>query len=326
MCDQSETPFISVVIPTYKRRRRLEFAIRSILEQTFTNWELIVSDDEKPSGETWQWLKGLAAEDSRIHPTQNLDGHGQAANTNHGMAQARGEWIKLLHDDDSLLPNCLSQLACVAKVVSEQVVLITTGKCGSEKQLLDQTDTPLSAEVKQYRGNEAVFGMYLQHDVGGTVPSSMLIQTNVFRKGVKFENEKDIPTAIDSWFKVLLLMHGDLVHIDRPLMIKDATDVHSVTNSVDQRNLDHEFELIRQMMQPFVDPKLGPPPLKVVQGQVRIIRAMHRLTKRHPLQALTMALSVWHPHAWWLALQWILRCLCPCWCSHVKAMDGSPIR
>jgi glycosyltransferase involved in cell wall biosynthesis len=326
MHHQSETPFISVVIPTCKRRWRLEVAVRSILEQTFNDWELIVTDDEKPGGETWQWLQELAAGDSRIHPTQHLDDHGQAANTNHGMAQARGVWIKLLHDDDRLLPNCLAQLAYVAKAVDEQVVLITTGKCDSEIQQQDQSDTPILADVKRYRGNEAVFGMYLQHDVGGTVPSSMLLRARMFHDGVKFENERVLPTAVDSWFKVRLLTHGDLVHIDRPLIVKCEDDVRSVTNSVDERDLDREFELIRQMMQPLVDPTLRPPPLKVVQGQVRLIRAMYQLIRRHPLQALMMTLSVWHPRAWWLALKWALRHLHPSWCNHVKTMDGSPIR
>lgn len=321
MYHPSETPYISVVIPTYKRRQRVEAAIRSIQAQTFADWELIVSDDEKPPGEAWRWLQEIAAADPRIHPTQNLSGQGQAANTNHGMAQARGTWIKLLHDDDRLLPDGLAQLAHVAQAVDGHVVLITTGVCNPGNQPQDHVGTLLPSDVKQYRGNEAVFGMYLQHDVGGSVPSAMMLRARAFHNGVRFENEKILPTAVDSWFKVLLLTHGDLVHIDRPLIIKPEDDAQSVTNTLDQRALDREFELIRQLMQPLVDPALGPPPLKVVQGQVRIIRAMHRLTRRHPLQALTMALSVWHPRAWWLALLWGMRRLRPGWCNHVKAVN-----
>ncbi len=320
------SPFISVVIPTFKRRQRLEDAIRSVQLQNYGDWELVVSDDENPPGETWRWLQEIAPTDQRIFPTQNPGFQGQAANTNHGMGQARGTWIKLLHDDDRLVSNCLAQLAYVAQAVNEHVVLITTGVCNPGNQQQEDVVTLLPSDVKQYRGNEAIFGMYLQHDVGGSVPSAMMLRAREFHSGVRFENEKVIPTAVDSWFKVLLLTRGDLVHIDRQLIIKPEDDSQSVTNTVEQSALDREFELIRQLMQPLVDPALGPPPLKVVQGQVRIIRAMHRLTRRHPLQALTMALSVWHPRAWWLALLWGIRRLRPAWCNYVKAVNGSPIR
>ena len=48
------SPLISIVIPTYKRRQRLEETVRPVQQQSFANWELIVSDDEKPAGSTWQ--------------------------------------------------------------------------------------------------------------------------------------------------------------------------------------------------------------------------------------------------------------------------------
>jgi glycosyltransferase involved in cell wall biosynthesis len=326
MCRESGTPFISVVIPTHKRPQYVEAAILSIQEQTYTDWELIVTDDEKPAGQTWQRLQRLSSTDPRIRPTQNLDSQGQASNTNHGMAQVRGQWIKLLHDDDRLAPSCLAQLAYVAKAVDELVVLITIAEIHSENQSWDQTDIPLSSDVKRYRGDEAVFGMYLQHDVGGTVPSAMMLRASVFRDGLKFEDENTLPTAVDSWFKARLLTRGDLVHIDRPLMIKNISTSRSLTNSLDPRDLDREFLLIREMMLPLIDPSLRPPPLKVVQGQVLLIRALHRCTRWHLLQALRMALSVWHPHAWWLTLRWTLWRLRSSWCNYVKAMDKPPIK
>lgn len=54
MIQQQNSPLISIVIPTYKRRQRLEETVRPVQQQSFANWELIVSDDEKPAGSTWQ--------------------------------------------------------------------------------------------------------------------------------------------------------------------------------------------------------------------------------------------------------------------------------
>jgi glycosyltransferase involved in cell wall biosynthesis len=317
------SPFISVVIPTYKRRQRLEAAIRSVQMQNYGDWELVVSDDEDPPGGTWHWLEEIAKHDYRIRPTLNHALHGQVANTNNGMAQARGPWIKLLHDDDQLMPTCLKHFAEVAQRVNDTVVLITANTLRSGKQDKRYGAVPHVDVVMRYAGNEVIYGMYIQQDVGGTVPSSMMVRASAFATGTKFNAEDVLPVCVDQWFKIRLLTKGDLVHIYRPLVTKVEDDPRSITSTQNQKALDKEFELIRELMLPLIDPAFNPPPLKVVQGQVRLIRAMHRLTRRHPLQALTMALSVWHPRAWWLALLWGTRRLRPGWCNSV---NGAPIR
>lgn len=320
MSQTSDMPLISVVCSTYKRRQRVEAAIRSVQAQTYPHWELIVTDDEKPAGESWQWLQDYAQSDPRIKPTRNLNGQGQAANLNHGMSLAKGQWIKLLHDDDRLTDQCLAQLAHVVENVDDKVVLITTGNCDPDAIPDNMPDTPPADAILRYRGNEALFGMYLQHDVGGVVPSAMMLRANVFADGVHFQDEDQLPNAVDSWFKALLLTRGDLLHIDQPLMIKHEDDEQSLTNTLQQHELDREFERIREMMRPLLDASCNPPAVKVVQGQVRLIRAMHRLSRKHPLQALGLTLSVWHPASWCLAIKWFIRCLRPNCCQHVKPL------
>ena len=43
-------PFITIAIPTYRRLPMLRRAIESVFAQTFTDWEMVVSDDETPPG------------------------------------------------------------------------------------------------------------------------------------------------------------------------------------------------------------------------------------------------------------------------------------
>ena len=88
-------PLISVVIPTYKRRVLLERALDSVFAQTYNNWEVIVSDDEDGSGETWTYLTDLSEKDPRVRPSKNQGENGQVHNTNNARRHARGEWIKL---------------------------------------------------------------------------------------------------------------------------------------------------------------------------------------------------------------------------------------
>jgi Glycosyl transferase family 2 len=58
-------PFITVAIPTYQRLTMLRRAVESVFAQTFTDWEMVVSDDETPPAATWNFLEGLAASDAR---------------------------------------------------------------------------------------------------------------------------------------------------------------------------------------------------------------------------------------------------------------------
>jgi len=92
-------PFITVAIPSYKRPPLLRRAVESVFAQTFTDWEMVVSDDETPPGETWAFLETLARSDPRVKPVTNGSPHGPAFNHNTALKAARGEWIKVLHND-----------------------------------------------------------------------------------------------------------------------------------------------------------------------------------------------------------------------------------
>src|SRR5438105_2929691 len=99
-------PLITVAIPTYRRLPMLRRAIESVFAQTFVDWEMAISDDEALAGETWTFLESLARSDARVKPIKNGSPHGAHHNHNAVLKASRGEWIKLLHDDDVLKPNC----------------------------------------------------------------------------------------------------------------------------------------------------------------------------------------------------------------------------
>lgn len=54
-------PFITVAIPTYRRLPMLRRAVESVFAQTFTDWEMVGSDDETPQEKRGSFLKRLPA-------------------------------------------------------------------------------------------------------------------------------------------------------------------------------------------------------------------------------------------------------------------------
>ena len=88
---------VSVVIPTYAHRDYVPAALASVFAQTFDGHEVIVVNDGSPD-DTAELLRPLAAA-GRIRYVEQPNG-GQAAARNRGLAEARGEFVAFLDDDD----------------------------------------------------------------------------------------------------------------------------------------------------------------------------------------------------------------------------------
>ena len=99
-----EEPVVSIIMPTRDRLHLLGRAIDSVVAQSFGSWELIVVND---GGESIQpLLEGRDAQ-GRIRCIEFGWSRGQAAARNTALAEARGEFICYLDDDDSYLPHHL---------------------------------------------------------------------------------------------------------------------------------------------------------------------------------------------------------------------------
>lgn len=102
-------PLISVVVPTWNSNTLfLDKAIRSVRAQSYENWELIIADDASPNGGELGLLLGehLAA-DARIRVVHGAKQEGIAANTNRGLADAKGDYVAFLDHDDLLAEDAL---------------------------------------------------------------------------------------------------------------------------------------------------------------------------------------------------------------------------
>jgi hypothetical protein len=101
---------VSFVIPCFNGRRYLEEAFRSVLAQTYLNWELIVVDDGSTDGSA-ELAEQLAQElpPKRIRVLRTAH-RGAAAARDAGCALARGEWLVPLDADDQLQPLFLERL------------------------------------------------------------------------------------------------------------------------------------------------------------------------------------------------------------------------
>ncbi len=105
-------PHISVITPVYNGMKTLERAVRSVLAQTFRNWELLLVDDCS-TDDSRKIARALAAEDRRIRLIEKEENTGIGATRNVGLRAARGRLITYLDRDDEYQPKYLELLARV---------------------------------------------------------------------------------------------------------------------------------------------------------------------------------------------------------------------
>lgn len=159
-------PKVSVVIPSFNNASHVEQTIASVLEQTYPNFELLVSDHGSTDG-TWELVQQFRA-DARVGLTQIAPGGGAQKNWNHVTGLARGELIKLVCADDLLKRECLERQVDAFTRVGDEVVMVA-----SRRDIVDSAGTP----IKRGHGLRGLVGR-----VDGRTASRLAIRagTNIF--------------------------------------------------------------------------------------------------------------------------------------------------
>lgn len=101
-------PKISVIVPVYKCEQYIHRCVNSILNQTFSDFELILVDDGSPDN-CGEICEDYAKKDFRVKVIHQVNG-GQAAARNNGVKEAQGEWLHFVDSDDMIHPKTLEIL------------------------------------------------------------------------------------------------------------------------------------------------------------------------------------------------------------------------
>lgn len=101
-------PTVSVIIPTYNREHLLPRAIKSVLEQTFSDFEIIVVDDASTDN-TKKIIEDFQKKDKRIKYIKHKKNKGESEARNTGIKNCRGKYIAFLDSDDRWLPLKLEE-------------------------------------------------------------------------------------------------------------------------------------------------------------------------------------------------------------------------
>ncbi len=139
-------PAVTVLMTVFNAGTFLEPSIRSILAQSFQDFEFLIVDDCSTDGSA-ELAESSAAKDPRIKVIRNAHNRGQTVCLNLGLGLARGGWIARHDADDLAHPDRLALQHQVAQTAPEIVLLGTNGRIINEQdKLVGLLDAPLSHE------------------------------------------------------------------------------------------------------------------------------------------------------------------------------------
>lgn len=155
-------PKVSILIPVFNRKDYIAECIQSALDQTYTDFEVVVVDNASDDG-TWEICQRFAAEDQRVRIFRNETNIGPVRNWMRCVAEASGEYGKILWSDDLITPDFIEKTLPLFK---DDVGFVYSGAN------IFTGDNPMDAKTS-----------YLLKKTG-IYPSSEYIQKAVYDKGM----------------------------------------------------------------------------------------------------------------------------------------------
>lgn len=174
---------VSIIVPVYNLEKYLPKCIDSILNQTFTNFELILVNDGSTdlSGEI---CEKYAKEDSRIKVLHKKNG-GVASARNVGLEIAKGNYIGFVDNDDFINKYMFEKLYENAVHYSADIVVCDYLEV-TDEQSCKPMQQDMNYKVEHYTNTEALNQLYTTNNVTFVVPWNKLYKRHLF-KGIKYK-------------------------------------------------------------------------------------------------------------------------------------------
>lgn len=175
-------PLVSIGIPTYARAEKLERAVNSVLSQTYTNLEVVISDNASDDG-TESFCRALCAREPRVRYLRSPVNRGPTANFNTVIDELGGDYAMLLSDDDWLDPGYVA--SCLAELRRAPELVLA---CGIGRYLRDGEVVRAGVEMQLERDSPRARVLAYVHEVDENGLFYGLMARAVLRRAAPLRN------------------------------------------------------------------------------------------------------------------------------------------
>lgn len=184
---------VSVVMATYNEPPRIiEKAVRSILEQTYSNFELLIFDDSTKA-ETIEVLDSFRS-DSRVRIFRESERIGFVKSLNLGLMNAQGRYIARMDGDDIALPNRFE----------EQVKFLETNKevyvVGGQMNIIDENDNVISSRKYPLNGGKLFLFSAVRNPLAHP---TVMMRKELVDKGFRYDESLKMSEDLDLWLRIM---------------------------------------------------------------------------------------------------------------------------
>jgi glycosyltransferase involved in cell wall biosynthesis len=230
---------ISIVLPTYNGEKYIRQSIQSVIDQTYTNWELIIVDDASTDS-TPAIIEGFAKSDQRIRSVRHMTNRKLPAALNNGFARANGEFLTWTSDDNVYKPPALSTMVHFLQVHPD------IGIVYSDFSLIDR-----NGNLKNSRRVKPPAQLL----IGSVIGACFLYRRDVMETIGGYDPESFYAEDYDFWLRasnhfIFAPIHTDLysyrVHESR--LARDKDKIFQSTLRVKEKNIPKIKWADRQLM------------------------------------------------------------------------------
>lgn len=209
-------PQISIIVPVYKSEAYLDVLIKSIQDQDFQDWQLILVDDGSPDN-SGVLCDEYASNDSRITVVHKNNG-GISSACNAGIEASEGDWLIFCDHDDYLTPNSLSLLSEAAK--EPNIDLIAASYIRYKENVLQEDRNPgerKTVSAKQYLEGTCTspFIRYNEFYLWNKLLKASIIKAHVLRFREDIHYYQDVLFA----YQYLFLCEQNVYCHNRPVYV-----------------------------------------------------------------------------------------------------------
>ena len=209
-------PLVSVCIPTFNSEKFITEALNSVLKQTYSNIEIILSDDNS-TDKTVEIAKSLKQKLSFDFSILEHNQYGLAQNWNFCISQAQGKYIKFLFQDDLLEPNAIEEMVNLAEqdkevglVFSPRKLFSNSGDANYDSNFLRHHEAKdvhkaWSRLQSLQSGQELLQDLNILENPINKIgePSTVLIRKEVFERVGLFNPEFCQLVDLEMWLRIM---------------------------------------------------------------------------------------------------------------------------
>lgn len=188
----NDTPTVSVVMSCYNTEISVFEAVKSILDQSFSDFEFIIIDDGS-SDSTNQILTDLSNQDDRITILENEENIGLAASLNKGIDHTKGKYIARMDADDFALPERLEKQVAFLNSHPEVDIL------GSSAYTRLQVHTDRTNEINMPSSHDAIVNRVFKKTM--VLHPTIMVRSEVFDIA-RYDPELRWAEDADLWFRI----------------------------------------------------------------------------------------------------------------------------